>query len=212
VTGSLALGLAIAYLAGSFPTAYLAARARGVDLGAAGSGNYGATNTFRNLGAGSAAIVLAVDFAKGLLPVLLVPRWLPASGLSLITHGVLLAVAAVLGHVYSVFLRFRGGKGIGTAFGAYLALAPGPTLLAALAWVAIVLVARIVSLGSLVAAIVLLAGIVARSVGSPGGDLPLLALTAALVAFVFWTHRANIGRLRRGEERRITIGRRKAGA
>lgn len=211
MTGALVLGIAIAYLAGSFPTAYLAGRARGVNLGAAGSGNYGATNTFRNLGTVPAAIVLAVDVAKGLLPVLLIPRWLPAPGLPPITHEVLLAVAAVLGHVYSIFLRFRGGKGIGTAFGAYLALAPGPTLVAALAWLAIVLLVRIVSLGSLVGAIVLLVGVAVRSAGRPQ-DLTLVVLTVALVAFVFWTHRANIDRLRRGKERRISAGGREAGA
>lgn len=207
MTGALAFGIAIAYLAGSFPTAYLAGRVRRIDVGASGSGNYGATNTFRNLGAGPAAIVLAVDVAKGLLPVLLVPRWLPEPGLSPITHEVLLAVAAILGHVYSVFLRFRGGKGIGTAFGAYLALATGPTLVAALVWLVIVLVARIVSLASLAAAVVLLAGVLIGSAGSTDGDLPLVVLTVALVAFVFWTHRANIGRLKRGEERRIRSGR-----
>lgn len=207
MTGALAFGIAIAYLAGSFPTAYLAGRVRGIDVGASGSGNYGATNTFRNLGAGPAAIVLAVDVAKGLLPVLLVPRWLPEPALSPITHEVLLAVAAILGHVYSVFLRFRGGKGIGTAFGAYLALATGPTLVAALVWLVIVLVARIVSLASLAAAVVLLAGVLIESAGSTDGDLPLVVLTVALVAFVFWTHRANIGRLKRGEERRIRSGR-----
>lgn len=207
MTGALALGIAIAYLAGSFPTAYLAGRVRGIDVGASGSGNYGATNTFRNLGAGPAAIVLAVDVAKGLLPLLLVPRWLSAPGIPPITHEVLLAVAAILGHVYSVFLRFRGGKGIGTAFGAYLALATGPTLVAALVWLVIVLVARIVSLASLAAAVVLLAGVLIESAGSTDGDLPIVVLTVALVAFVFWTHRANIGRLKRGEERRIRSGR-----
>nr|MBA3583661.1 glycerol-3-phosphate acyltransferase [Gemmatimonadota bacterium] len=75
--GLLALGIGIAYLSGSFPTAYLAGRTRGVELGDVGSGNYGATNVFRTLGAGPAAIVLAVDVAKGFLPVLLISRWLP---------------------------------------------------------------------------------------------------------------------------------------
>ncbi|HUP00100.1 MAG TPA: glycerol-3-phosphate 1-O-acyltransferase PlsY [Gemmatimonadota bacterium] len=200
-------GLVLAYLAGSFPTAYLAGRARGVDLGAVGSGNYGATNVFRNLGAGPAALVVAVDLAKGLLPVLLIPRAMPMPGLSLSMHQVLLAIAAVLGHVFSIFLRFRGGKGIATAGGAYLALAPVPTLVAALAWVAVVLATRIVSLASLTAAVVLLAGVLLREEVAAGGGWVLAWLTVAIVALVFWTHRENIGRLQRGEERRIAVGR-----
>ncbi len=204
--GLLALGIGIAYLSGSFPTAYLAGRTRGVELGDVGSGNYGATNVFRTLGAGPAAIVLAVDVAKGFLPVLLIPRWFPVPAIEPVTHGVVLAVAAVLGHVFPVFLRFHGGKGVGTAFGAYLTLAPWPTLFAGLAWVAVVLLSRIVSLASLTAAVVLLAAVTLWDLEA-GGDLALFAFTAVLVVFVFWTHRANIGRLRRGEERRITAGR-----
>ena len=128
---TIALGLLIAYLAGSFPTAYLLGKAKGVDLGRVGSGNYGATNVFRNLGRGPATLALVVDVAKGFLPVELLPRWLTPSGIGPGTFAVLLAVAAVLGHVYSVFLKFRGGKGVGTAAGAFLALSPWAILLAA---------------------------------------------------------------------------------
>ena len=144
-----ALGLLLAYLAGSFPTAWLVGRARGVDLGAVGSGNYGATNVFRNLGWGPALVVVAVDVAKGFLPVELFPGWLPAAGLSEVAYQVLLAIAAVLGHVFSVFLGFRGGKGVGTAAGAFLALAPAALLAAALVWGLVVAWRRIVSLASL---------------------------------------------------------------
>lgn len=205
---ALALGssLALAYLAGSFPTAHLVGRARGVDLGRMGSGNYGATNVFRTLGAGPASIVVVVDVAKGWLPVALLPAALPVSGVAPGLHAVLLAVAAVAGHVYSLFLRFRGGKGVATAFGAYLALAPWATLVAAFAWIGIVLATRIVSLASMAAAVALF---VAVAVLRPErGGVPLLVATALLAAFVLWTHRANIGRLRRGEEKPITAGRR----
>jgi glycerol-3-phosphate acyltransferase PlsY len=203
---NLALGLAIAYLVGSFPTAYLIGRARGVDLGAVGSGNYGATNVFRAIGPGPAIVALVVDVAKGYVPVALFPRWLPAELPSPMLHAVLLATAAVLGHVFSIFLKFRGGKGVGTAFGAYLALAPWAILAAALTWVVIVLATRIVSIASLVAAVVLLVGaIVVDPLG--GGDGVLVAVTALLVVFVFWTHRDNIARLRRGEEKPIAAGR-----
>jgi glycerol-3-phosphate acyltransferase PlsY len=168
-----------------------------------GSGNYGATNVYRTVGAAPALVVVIVDVAKGFLPVALLPRLLPVEWMAPVTQGVALAIAAVLGHVYSVFLGFRGGKGIGTAAGAYLALAPWAVLGAAIAWLAVVALSRIVSLASLVGALALLAGVVALDFAPRGSDVVLGATTAVLVAFVFWTHRANIGRLVRGEERRI---------
>ncbi|MGH7564525.1 MAG: glycerol-3-phosphate 1-O-acyltransferase PlsY [Gemmatimonadota bacterium] len=201
----MAIGLLLAYLAGSFPTAWLAGRAKGMDLGAVGSGNYGATNVYRNLGRGPALAVVAVDVAKGFLPVQLLPEWLPADGLTPVGYQVLLAVAAVLGHVFSVFLSFRGGKGVGTAAGAFLALAPKALLLAALTWGLVLAWRRIVSLASLTGAVVLLVAVWALHARDPGA-WPLVLTTTLLAAFVFWTHRENIGRLRRGEERRITAG------
>lgn len=197
----LAATLAIAYLAGSIPTAWIVGKAMGVDPGAVGSGNYGATNVFRNLGAGPAAIVLLVDVAKGLLPVLWLPGWFAVEGWTPIAHQVAIAAAAVVGHVYSVFLGFRGGKGVGTAAGAYAAMAPWATLIAALVWAAVVGVSRIVSLASLTAAVVLLVAVIAL-----GADEILVGVTVALVVFVFWTHRENVRRLGRGEEKRITRG------
>ena len=200
---TVALGLLIAYLAGSFPTAYLLGKAKGVDLGRVGSGNYGATNVFRNLGRGPASLALVVDVAKGFLPVEFLPRWLTPSGIGPGTFAVLLAVAAVLGHVYSVFLKFRGGKGVGTAAGAFLALSPWALLLAAAAWGIVLAWRRIVSLASLVGALVLLAAVVVLHAREWSVTWPLVALTAFLCAFVFWTHRENIGRLARGEEKPI---------
>lgn len=193
--------LAIAYLAGSIPTAWIVGKAKGVDLGSMGSGNYGATNVYRNLGAMPAAIVVLVDVSKGLLPVLLLPRLLPVEGWSTIGYQVAIAAAAVLGHVYSVFLGFRGGKGVGTAAGAYVALAPWATLVAVLTWGAVVAASRIISLASLTAAVVLLLAVVVL-----GGETVLIGMTGLLVTFVFWTHRDNLGRLTRGEEKRITRG------
>ncbi|HUP18919.1 MAG TPA: glycerol-3-phosphate 1-O-acyltransferase PlsY [Gemmatimonadota bacterium] len=199
-------GVLVAYLAGSFPTAWLAGRALGMDLGKAGSGNYGATNVFRNLGPAAALAVLVVDVGKGFFPVFLLPRVWPAFVVDPVVHGVLLAVAAVLGHVYSVFLGFRGGKGIGTAAGAYLALAPWAFLCAAAAWGLIVAVTRLVSLASLAGAVILLVAVAVTDFGSGMSDTVLTIATALLVIFVFWTHRANIGRLSRGDEKRIAPG------
>ena len=201
-----ALGLVLAYLAGSFPTAWLMGRARGLDLGAVGSGNYGATNVFRNLGWGPALVVVAVDVAKGFVPVEFLPGWLSAGALSGVGYQVLLALAAVLGHVFSIFLWFRGGKGVGTAAGAFLALAPVALLAAALVWALVVAWRRIVSLASLAGAVALLVAVWA-GYGREAGAWPLLLVTTLLAGFVFWTHRENIGRLRRGEEKRISPGR-----
>ncbi len=192
----------MAYLAGSFPTAFLAGRVRGVDLSKVGSGNYGATNVYRNLGVGPALVVLVVDVAKGFLPVWYLPRWF-ASGIEPSTFAVLVGVAAVAGHVFSIFLAFKGGKGIGTAAGVFLALAPLATGLAAVAWITVVGWRRIVSLASLCAALVLLIAVwILYARGLPA-SWPLLTLTTLLAVFVFWTHRENIRRLKRGEEKQI---------
>lgn len=199
----LAVGLLLAYLSGSVPTAYLVGRAKGVDLATLGSGNYGATNVYRTLGAGPAVVALIVDVLKGFLPVLLLPRWLPVEGMGSLAYGVLIAVAAVLGHVFSIFIGLRGGKGVGTAAGAFMALAPAPTAFAALAFVLVLAWRKIVSLGSLTAALVLLVAVVLMHARTFVSDWPLITMTALLAVFVFWTHRENIKRLVRGEEKPV---------
>ena len=198
-----AVGLVLAYLAGSIPAAYLAGRlTRGIDLREHGSGNLGATNVYRVLGARVAAVVFLIDVAKGALPVWLLPRLTSTANPELwaIAYGLL----AVAGHVRSIFLLGKGGgKGVATATGVFLALAPLATLLAFTVWAIVVTVSGYVSLGSLIAAIVLpLVVLVQEGVRSP-----VFIVAVVLAAFVFWTHRANIGRLRRGEEHRF--GRRK---
>lgn len=199
-----AFGIGIAYLAGAFPTAYLAGRIRGVDLASAGSGNYGATNVYRNLGAGPAVVVLIVDILKGFAPVRLLSGFSESIEPGL--YAVLLGLSAVVGHVYSVFLRFRGGKGIGTAGGAFLALAPVAAGVALMTWIVVVAVGRIVSVASLAAATVLMITVWALEAPQWPDTWPLVVATAALTVFVFYTHRDNIRRLRRGEEARIRAG------
>jgi glycerol-3-phosphate acyltransferase PlsY len=190
-----ALGLVAAYLLGSVPAAYLAGRARGVDLRKHGSGNLGATNAWRVLGWKIGLPVYLFDTAKGALPVLLLPRLLDSARPEIwaIAYG----VAAIAGHVWPIFLGGKGGgKGVATAGGVFLALA-GMELLITFAVFALVLaVSGYVSLGSLAAAAALpLVLLYTRGSGSP-----VFVVSLAVAAFVFWTHRANIGRLRRGEE------------
>ncbi len=192
------LALIVAYLAGSIPTAYLVGRANGVDLRTVGSGNLGATNVFRTLGWKAGLFVYVVDMAKGALPVALLPSAVGvAAGWP---WGVAFGVAAIMGHVRPVFLMGKGGgKGVATASGVFLALAPLPALCAFATFVVVVSITRYVSLGSLIGALVLPATLLLqeRTIS------PLVVVSAAIAAFVFYTHRENISRLRAGTERRV---------
>jgi glycerol-3-phosphate acyltransferase PlsY len=180
------------YLSGSIPTGFLVARARGVDIRTAGSGNIGATNVARTLGKPLGALVLLVDALKGFVPVALAaPR---------LTDGwvALVGLAAILGHVFPVWLRFRGGKGVATGLGVFTAVAPLPTLAAVGAYLLVVATTRISSLGSLVAMSALLVGMIID-----GQAAPRLALGVAAGLLIVIRHRENIRRLLRSEERKV---------
>jgi glycerol-3-phosphate acyltransferase PlsY len=191
--------VALSYLIGSIPAAYLAGKlTRGIDLREHGSGNLGATNVYRVLGSRVAIVVLAVDVLKGAIPVLVFPGLTDASRPDL--WAIAYAVAAIAGHVRSVFLLLRGGgKGVATAAGAFMSLAPLPSLVALGIFVVVLFAWGYVSHGSLTAATVLPIVIALRD----GVHSPLFAVSAIVAAFVFWTHRANIARLRNGEEPRF---------
>ena len=208
-----ALVIVISYLLGSIPTGDIVARRHGVDLRSVGSGNPGFTNVLRTLGARVAAPVLVIDIAKGLLAVLLVAGTLGA-GAPLGPTGIRLAagLAAVAGHIWPVFTRFKGGRGVATACGVFAALSPLATLAAVLVWLAIVLPTRYVSLGSIAAA-VLLPFAIWFEAGARGTDgATALVVTAAVVAVaVVLLHRANIGRLINGTENRFGRGSRNGG-
>lgn len=192
------LGLLVAWLAGSIPSAFLAGKARGVDLRTVGSGNLGATNVFRTLGAPMGIAVYVADMLKGWLPVALLPSVTGVAGD--IRWQLAFAIAAIAGHVKPPLLLFRGGgKGVATASGAFLALAPVAMLVAIGTFVAVVAVSGYVSLGSLVSAVALVIAVAVRG----DGGTPLLVTVALVAAFVFWTHRANIERLRAGTEHRF---------
>jgi len=198
----LALGLVCAWLFGSIPTAYLVGRAHGVDLRTVGSGNLGATNALRTLGWKAGLLVYVVDTLKGVLPVALLPRLLPlVMGGSAHPHwGMAFGLAAIVGHVRPVFLRGKGGgKGVATASGVFLALVPLPALSALVAFIVVAAASRYISLASLVGALVL-ASVVGVQYGT---RVPVFGLAVLVTGFVFWTHRENIARLRRGTERRL---------
>lgn len=191
------LGLIVAYLVGSIPSAFLAGKAKGVDLRTVGSGNLGATNVFRTLGWKIGLTVYIGDCLKGFLPVALLPG---ALGITGIGWRIGFGVAAIAGHVKPIFLLGKGGgKGVATASGVFLALAPLAMLISMLSFAAVVAASGYVSLGSLLSAVVLVVAVAVRGTGGA----PLLATVSLVAAFVFWTHRANIERLRAGTEHRF---------
>lgn len=198
MSGALAIALIAAYLIGSIPTAYIVGRVNGVDLRTVGSGNLGATNVFRTLGWKWGLLVYLVDLAKGAAPVLFLPKVGAVEGGW--PWGVVFGMLAILGHVRPIFLLGKGGgKGVATASGVFFALAPLAALCAVVAFIIVVAATKYVSLGSLIGAVVLpvVIAVQARDI------TPMVIVSFAVSAFVFWTHRENIGRLRRGEERRV---------
>lgn len=188
------LAAVAAYLVGSIPFAVLVSRAMGLpDPRSFGSGNPGATNVLRSGSKAAAILTLAGDALKGWLPVWVAVRF----GMD-DTVVAVVALAAFLGHVFSVWLRFKGGKGVATAAGAILALDWRVGAAALMTWVAVVVATRYSSLGSLVAAIVAPAAVYGwRGAG------PLFAATCAMCAVLVWRHEGNIRKLLRGEESRI---------
>jgi len=197
----------LAYLLGSIPFGYLLVRLSvGGDVRETGSGGTGATNVTRRAGKGVGVLTLLLDLLKGMAAVL-VARALPGAGEVAQWWVCAAAAAAVLGHVFPVWLRFRGGKGVATGLGVFLVLAPLATLCAALIFVLVVWLWRYVSLGSIVAAAVLPLAVWSLSAlgVSERVSLPLLLLSILGAGLIVLMHRANVGRLLRGEESRLKL-------
>lgn len=190
-----ALLLVASYLLGSLPSSHLAGRWAGVDLRERGSGNLGGTNVFRVLGWKAALPVVVADVGKGLVPAWFFPTW---DGRAESWLALAFGLCAIAGHVWSVFVRFQGGKGVATSGGVLLALTPLSAVVGLLIWVGIVALTRVVSVASLTAATAI--PIVAWVADAPGETV---AFTVALAAFVWWTHRENVDRLLHGEELRF---------
>lgn len=190
---SFILAAAIAYLLGSIPFAFVLARRRGIDLRRTGSGNIGASNVLRTSGVSLAVLAMALDGLKGTLAVLIAERVsaVPAA-------PVAAGLASVLGHVYPVWLRFHGGKGVATAAGVFTLLAPAALAAAAVVFAIAVATTRVISVGSMSAAVTLALAAVLL-------DSPRLVTTGAVLAaaIIVYRHRANLARLVAGTERRL---------
>lgn len=198
-----AAALLASYLLGAIPTSYLVGRlVRGIDLRQHGSGNLGATNLYRTLGWKFAVPVGLFDIGKGVVPVLLIAPTVSGSRLFALACGLM----AVLGHVYSLFVRFKGGKGVATAAGVMLGLSPYAVLALVVIWAIVVFATGYVSLGSIVAAALLPVLVWVLHPGSRN----LVPLDALVAAGIIWLHRANIKRLLAGTENRF--GKRRAAA
>jgi glycerol-3-phosphate acyltransferase PlsY len=197
------LTAAAAYLLGSVPTGYLVAKARGIDIRTVGSGNIGATNAMRVVGKPAGIFVLLMDALKGYAAC----AWLGSGAIAVFAVPldqqenlrILAGIAAVLGHNFTCWLRFKGGKGIATTAGVYLALAPWAVLIGVAAFILAVLATRYVSIGSIVAAVALPAAVWIL----PPHNLLLGIATTALGVMAIYKHRGNLQRLMAGTESRL---------
>ena len=197
-----------AYLAGSIPFGFLIGKMRGVDVRTVGSKNIGATNVFRTVGKKWGLLAFLCDFLKGFVPVLLSKKFGGEAHLPLAV-----GLMTVVGHMFTCFMKFKGGKGIATGFGMLVALSPVLVLAAFAVWVVVMLVSHYVSLGSIVAAAFLMAvvwlplsdwlGWKILSGCTGYHDLPLCILVTVLCAFAIWKHKTNIIRLRAHAESKI---------
>lgn len=202
-----------AYLLGSIPTGYLVARAKGVDIRTAGSGNIGATNVFRIVGKPAGVFVLVVDGLKGFLACGMMP--IIAFGLFVQTGRptavpiehlrIIAGIFAVLGHNYTCWLKFKGGKGIATSAGVLIALVPWALLIILTVWVVLFVVTRYVSLASISAAFTL-----PFAVWLTRGSATMIAITSGMSVLAIYKHRANIRRLICGTETRIGLAKSKS--
>jgi glycerol-3-phosphate acyltransferase PlsY len=189
------LSVLLGYLAGSVPFAFLLARGAGVDVRVAGSGNVGAANVLRTAGKGPAIAVTLLDVAKGALAVALAHFSNAGAATTAVTGA-----AAVVGHIYPVWLRFHGGKGVAVAAGVFAVLTPLATALACALFVVTVSATRYVSLGSLAATLAL-----PPAAWLTGASTAVVVTAAGIATLIVFRHRSNIRRLRAGTERRMGV-------
>lgn len=200
----------LSYLLGSIPSGFLVAKAKGVDIRSVGSGNIGATNVFRILGKGAGIFVLTADAVKGVAAVMIAEPvvrqyFFPSDNLTNFGRPEIYdyfrevaGICAILGHNYTCWLKFKGGKGVATTAGVFAALAPAAFSIALATWLVVFAASRYVSLASIVAAVAL-----PIAVWLTGNGALLIGISAVLGALAIYKHKANIERLLAGTENRL---------
>lgn len=192
----------LAYLLGSVPIGYIVGKVFfKKDIRQSGSGNIGATNALRNFGTGTGLIVLALDLLKGFLVVKLAASIFPSSNLIIVLCGVF----AVIGHVFPIYLGFKGGKGVATAGGVFLALAPIPLLITILCFITITWITRYVSVGSILSAICFHILALSEQVIRNTNNIAMVVFTTLIVLLLIYKHQDNLSRLLNGTENRISF-------
>jgi glycerol-3-phosphate acyltransferase PlsY len=193
----------ICYLIGSVPTGILVVRAlKGMDIRQFGSGSSGATNVSRILGLKYGVLVLLVDTAKGFLPIFYLAPWLASTSqihIAVVPIKIILGLFAIAGHVWTVFAKFKGGKGVGTGAGVILAISPIATVLCLAVWAIIFAITRYVSIASMIAAVSF--PVVVFAMGNPDRALQIFSIVLPLL--IIFTHRRNIIRLVKRQEHRF---------
>lgn len=197
---NLFISLILAYLIGSIPFSFIFGKLRGIDLRKHGSGNVGATNALRVLGTKTGLITLLLDMGKGVLSVEI--------GRMLISEPqewqlLLIAIMAIVGHIFTIFLKFKGGKGVATSGGVFLDLFPVPCIIALLIFVVIVSISKYVSLGSILAALFLFLYMLISNIISGFANIPSLIVITFVAGFIIIRHTSNIQRLLAGNENKI---------
>lgn len=203
--------LFVAYLIGSFPTAIIAGKLlKKIDIREHGSGNAGATNVFRVLGWKAGLVVLFIDMFKGFASVWWVPNLAVVNPEIFIYVQIFAGIAAIAGHIWTIFAKFRGGKGVGTAAGVFLGLQPGPVIICLFIFIGVVYKTKYVSLGSMIAAFLLpIILLVQKFLLQVEIQMPMIVLSVLLALLIIITHRSNINRLIQGTESEFSFGKKK---
>ena len=193
--------LIIAYLLGSIPTSYLMGRIlKKIDIRKFGSGNIGATNAFRVLGVKVGISTLIIDVAKGFFAIQL-GKYLLENPDDLIL--IFIGLAVILGHIFTIFLKFKGGKGVATSTGVFIALIPIPVFITLVVFILTVWISKYVSLGSLIAALTLFITELIININNSFAEIEILILIFIITVFIIIRHRENIKRILKGNENKI---------
>jgi len=197
------IGWALCFLVGSLPFSFWVVKVfKGIDLRESGSGNVGATNVFRTQGKALGSLALALDAIKGVVAVTVIAPFFVSDFLSLFIYSLVAGLVAIAGHIWTPFLNWKGGKGMATSAGVFLGLLPLPFAIALAAFLITFYFSGIISLSSLVAAVIMPFAVFVTNAASDHKTVAIV-LSLGLSLFIFYTHRANIGRLLRGEEKKI---------